>query len=108
MRQAVEQHMLPDFVADRDGIVFFEIAAEQLEILARKHRRGGVERVVEDHGFGLRREGSLQRVFVEPPVRRPQGDKLRHRSEEPTSELQSLMRTSYAVFCLKKTIDEQH
>src|SRR3546814_4888130 len=25
------------------------------------------------------------------------------RSEEPTSELQSLMRSSYAVFCLKKT-----
>src|SRR3546814_2366509 len=25
----------------------------------------------------------------------------RHRSEEHTSELQSLMRTSYAVFCLK-------
>src|SRR3546814_18582416 len=28
------------------------------------------------------------------------------RSEEHTSELQSLMRISYAVFCLKKTIDE--
>src|SRR3546814_9464172 len=28
------------------------------------------------------------------------------RSEEHTSELQSLMRTSYAVFCLKKT--QQH
>src|SRR3546814_2271326 len=27
-----------------------------------------------------------------------------HRSEEHTSELQSLMRISYAVFCLKKTI----
>src|SRR3546814_3070156 len=26
----------------------------------------------------------------------------RHRSEEHTSELQSLMRSSYAVFCLKK------
>src|SRR3546814_6976088 len=26
-----------------------------------------------------------------------------HRSEEHTSELQSLMRTSYAVFCLNKT-----
>src|SRR3546814_5814741 len=26
-----------------------------------------------------------------------------HRSEEHTSELQSLMRISYAVFCLKKT-----
>src|SRR3546814_6561849 len=30
------------------------------------------------------------------------------RSEEHTSELQSLMRISYAVFCLKKKIQEQH
>src|SRR3546814_5537846 len=30
------------------------------------------------------------------------GDNLFLRSEEHTSELQSLMRTSYAVFCLKK------
>src|SRR3546814_5326560 len=29
-------------------------------------------------------------------------DMLEHRSEEHTSELQSLMRISYAVFCLKK------
>src|SRR3546814_5894724 len=29
-------------------------------------------------------------------------DSLNTRSEEPTSELQSLMRISYAVFCLKK------
>src|SRR3546814_1755307 len=29
-------------------------------------------------------------------------DRLLKRSEEHTSELQSLMRTSYAVFCLKK------
>src|SRR3546814_2259656 len=29
-----------------------------------------------------------------------------HRSEEHTSELQSLMRISYAVFCLKKKIDK--
>src|SRR3546814_1283745 len=28
---------------------------------------------------------------------------FRRRSEEHSSELQSLMRTSYAVFCLKKT-----
>src|SRR3546814_8990471 len=31
-------------------------------------------------------------------------DKARLRSEEHTSELQSLMRISYAVFCLKKKI----
>src|SRR3546814_5254650 len=30
------------------------------------------------------------------------------RSEEHTSELQSLMRISYAVFCLKKKIDNQY
>src|SRR3546814_5369105 len=30
------------------------------------------------------------------------GRRLRRRSEEHTSELQSLMRTTYAVFCLKK------
>src|SRR3546814_8363932 len=36
------------------------------------------------------------RIFVSP-VRN-------HRSEEHTSELQSLMRISYAVFCLKKKI----
>src|SRR3546814_6328082 len=30
------------------------------------------------------------------------------RSEEHTSELQSLMRISYAVFCLKKKIKNQH
>src|SRR3546814_10702194 len=30
------------------------------------------------------------------------GDPVRDRSEEHTSELQSLMRTSYAVFCLKQ------
>src|SRR3546814_7023488 len=35
----------------------------------------------------------------EPPVAR---DALPFRSEEHTSELQSLMRISYAVFCLKK------
>src|SRR3546814_8348934 len=30
------------------------------------------------------------------------------RSEEHTSELQSLMRSSYAVFCLKKTQTDKH
>src|SRR3546814_10214018 len=32
----------------------------------------------------------------------PDGAPARERSEEHTSELQSLMRISYAVFCLKK------
>src|SRR3546814_5339699 len=32
---------------------------------------------------------------------------MRHRSEAHTSELQSLMRISYAVFCLKKNIEKK-
>src|SRR3546814_1500935 len=35
------------------------------------------------------------------------GDGGTHRSEEHTSELQSLMRNSYAVFCLKKKKQQQ-
>src|SRR3546814_7129736 len=35
-------------------------------------------------------------------VRRGEASRARRRSEEHTSELQSLMRISYAVFCLKK------
>src|SRR3546814_1459305 len=47
---------------------------------------------------------SQRRLNMHPPrggrpVRPPAGA---HRSEEHTSELQSLMRLSYAVFCLKK------
>src|SRR3546814_5339732 len=36
------------------------------------------------------------------PIRREARPARRFRSEEHTSELQSLMRISYAVFCLKK------
>src|SRR3546814_4432849 len=55
--------------------------------------------------------GRLSLVAVDavrpPRVAHPQRLLLRspgarHRSEEHTSELQSLMRISYAVFCLKK------
>src|SRR3546814_4948515 len=35
-------------------------------------------------------------------LRKSSKDEAYHRSEEHTSELQSLMRISYAVFCLKK------
>src|SRR3546814_7216795 len=35
-------------------------------------------------------------------------DQAGTRSEEHTSELQSLMRISYAVFCLKKKINSNH
>src|SRR3546814_7327652 len=44
-------------------------------------------------------KGAVQKTRSEAMKRAPSGLK---RSEEHTSELQSLMRISYAVFCLKK------
>src|SRR3546814_1526495 len=48
----------------------------------------------------------LLRSAVVPVIRpaRPIPQQIRERSEEHTSELQSLMRISYAVFCLQKNI----
>src|SRR3546814_9221502 len=56
---------------------------------------------VEAPGLGHRLEGAEQDLA---------GVLLHIRSEEHTSELQSLMRISYAVFCLKKkkTTSQQH
>src|SRR3546814_4809144 len=88
-------------------------------------RRVGA-RVIADHR--VETEGGLDRLALEPAVEhraRRLGEQVEHialpfeaeggetpslpraveqraRSEEHTSELQSLMRISYAVFCLKK------
>src|SRR3546814_5087298 len=66
---------------------------------------------------GFRRGGELQHLRLGPARHSGHGGDAQiaggeraglvehrraHRSEENTSELQSLMRTSYAVFCLKK------
>src|SRR3546814_3980409 len=61
------------------------------EAFESRSRRGEGREAVVDHVVG--------RIAV---GQRADGDHVRHRSEEHTSELQSLMRISYAVFCLKK------
>src|SRR3546814_9405357 len=52
-----------------------------------------------------RRSAATAHIFPAPApaVHAPAAGRRQARSEEHTSELQSLMRTSYAVFCLKKT-----
>src|SRR3546814_5800922 len=68
----------------------------------RRHRRQSrVEQQQEEPRIAAEREPAREQI-VQPanlaaPHRRDQ-----FRSEEHTSELQSLMRNSYAVFCLKK------
>src|SRR3546814_7058944 len=57
-----------------------------------------------DAELGHRAAGRSLEIFgrVEHRLRRDAADIEAGRSEEHTSELQSLMRISYAVFCLKK------
>src|SRR3546814_6014087 len=83
----------------------------------------GLEDIVEaaEHAVGCRRVQRLAIIVYDPPAvpeivliafdqtlvdvafsRMTLCVSPPHRSEEHTSELQSLMRTSYAVFCLKK------
>src|SRR3546814_5151098 len=64
-------------------------------VLGRKRRRIG-------EALQLGRPGMVLKMRVEPGVQLDDGRFQPHRSEEHTSELQSLMRISYAVFCLKK------
>src|SRR3546814_1482282 len=73
--------------------VFVELAERTL--LCAQHP-GEVAEVV-DGERDVGGEGLAHRLAVLP--------RLGHRSEEHTSELQSLMRISYAVFCLKKPSD---
>src|SRR3546814_8147185 len=51
---------------------------------------------------GMVEEGSIRHAEDGVTIDFVVGDETEARSEEHTSELQSLMRTSYAVFCLKK------
>src|SRR3546814_3708607 len=54
---------------------------------------------------GLPPTGGIHDDESRQPPHQPLGDvQASRRSEEHTSELQSLMRISYAVFCLKKKI----
>src|SRR3546814_4732091 len=81
------------FAPRRCGLVLHpHPVADRAQIVAEVQLSGGLDARYDPHGLLLcrRRPGA-------PP--RQHGE----RSEEHTSELQSLMRISYAVFCLKKT-----
>src|SRR3546814_6265529 len=63
-------------------------------------RMGAISRIPGLECFPFARAGR------QAQFRQPGGRFVDQRSEEHTSELQSLMRISYAVFCLKKTNKE--
>src|SRR3546814_9918603 len=69
-------------------------------------RRGRQRRQIEDRTLELdalaERYGAPRPIGSDRGHTRPDLPIIGERSEEHTSELQSLMRISYAVFCLKK------
>src|SRR3546814_8229165 len=70
--------------------------------LRRARRHDAAARLARDGDAEAARDrtGAVDPACGRTGLRRCAG--LTHRSEEHTSELQSLMRISYAVFCLKK------
>src|SRR3546814_2066608 len=92
------QHRFP--VSDaREGIWRHGLTLAELLKYAMKHRLDSIKNII------LRDEAHFEIKLVEF-ARRTIGTGVfvtkARRSEEHTSELQSLMRNSYAVFCLKK------
>src|SRR3546814_7904933 len=92
---------------ERRGLDLEHIALARLDPLAERQGRGAEE--MDMHVAGAAEQAIFEMMVLEV------GDAVRHirfarqkglfpqrRSEEHTSELQSLMRISYAVFCLKK------
>src|SRR3546814_10390948 len=104
-----------------------DVCSSDLELPGEDLRRG------EDHGrllqargpaFGEGDPGLTPHRPADPPAVREglqerdagdlhgaeprHGESSRHRSEEHKSELQELMRISYAVFCLKKETQDIH
>src|SRR3546814_7935610 len=64
-------------------------------LMPNTNKGGGISRKISNASDRRRLKGILSELEI------PEG--IAVRSEEHTSELQSLMRNSYAVFCLKKT-----
>src|SRR3546814_5856126 len=104
-----------NFMGARDGLVHIseikhERVAKVSEVLTE-----GQEVKVKVLGIDDRGKVRLSMRLVDqetgedlPDTRPPREEREPRRSEEHTSELQSLMRISYAVFCLKKKTQKQH
>src|SRR3546814_4608574 len=79
----------------RRGAALLRLLDQPLHLHQRAVARTGIDDAV-FVGLVVGHFEPAHHVAADPVIR------LYHRSEEHTSELQSLMRISYAVFCLKK------
>src|SRR3546814_10055839 len=84
---------------DRRAVDRADMAGERRFIGQQRLGRGQVAREQEQNGDPSQRQYAHRHYGPAAPFIRPPAGGFR--SEEHTSELQYLMRTSYAVFCLK-------
>src|SRR3546814_1214642 len=81
----------------------------KMNVCTMDHRERGIDMVPARQLVRQRRAqfGRLADLDAALPESHPIRRRHCHRSEEPTYELQSLMRISYAVFCLKQKINHR-
>src|SRR3546814_10622551 len=103
--------VIPNLLQWPDSGVVLDIKRENYEITAGFRRKGGQKVVLfnpTDREGRTARYNPLSYINradpIEVLVELQKIATMLFRSEEHTSELQSLMRNSYAVFCLKKKI----
>src|SRR3546814_966941 len=91
-------------VGDAPHAVELVVAVQRPTVVEAREQRLAVRRNRFNDGFAQRLFEAFERGKCEPGRYQALADDGlgKARSEEHTSELQSLMRISYAVFCLKK------
>src|SRR3546814_3314884 len=95
--QAVAADFSPEYVA-----AFCDIPPARIRLLAREISEARTAAIYGRIGLCTQRFGSLASWLTDAIAILTGNMGKPGRSEEHTSELQSLMRNSYAVFCLKK------
>src|SRR3546814_5085255 len=100
-QKTADEMRISDWISDVCSSV---LHLEEGDPFRRLHRTGPAQRLVKADAVGQigdakrdKAKSLLHRMFPSPPL-----PPAPCPSEEHTSELQSLMRISYAVFCLKK------
>src|SRR3546814_5134463 len=90
-----------------EGDLEFSLSSTKIEYLGETFEEGETEcDGVDDPQVRMAYWSNVQDESVEPEVTSGGFEDIRLRSEEHTSELQSLMRRSYAVFCVHKKTGE--
>src|SRR3546814_5821436 len=96
IRRRVRARRIVAEAADLVLFIGFEISFEPFDMAIALERQDVRREAIEEEAVVADDHGAAREIFE------------RFRSEEHTSELQSLMRISYAVFCLKKKKKHTH